>query len=137
MACTAAFLREHGGDVSRLAHEYDLTIGRHPTLPLVVLNYRRGMTRSEPGQAEAGGRRIVKADHPIVAECRGLVLEVDAEERFVGIVAQGFARFWHIATPSHAAATQEPETPATLLALSAANSGFDLAHPYQVKGNKR
>jgi hypothetical protein len=140
MACTAAFLRDHDGDVSRLAHEYDLAMGRHPTLPLVVLNYRRGMTRSEPNQQDPH-RRFVQADHPIVAECRGLVLEIDPtqNDRFVSIIAQGFARFWHITTPTDnkqhmSSTTPAEETPASLLALSAVNSGFDLSHPFQVGG---
>jgi len=140
MACTTAFLLEHDRDVLRLAHEYDLSVGQHPTLPLVVLNYRRGMTRSDPeqkqeqGQIQIQNRRVVQADHPIVAECRGLVIEVDDTARFVRVVAQGFARFWHISSTS--IEEDEPETPATLLALSAANSGFDLAHPYQVQAKE-
>jgi hypothetical protein len=120
MSATTTFLLANDRDVARLALEYDLHVGNHAVLPLVVLNYRRGMTREPSSLVDKvnSARRFVRADHPIVAECRGLVLEVDSKQRFVAVVAQGFPRFWHITTSA--------------LTLSD-EKDFDFEHPFTVQ----
>lgn len=108
MTATTEWLQMHDGDVEQLVSTFDLTCNVHPHLPLVVLNYRRGMQRKtivttvqtteekHCSFSQQQVHHVVAADDPIVAECRGLVIEVDACKRFVAIIAKPFQRFWHI-----------------------------------------
>ncbi len=62
--------------LDELAQELSLEVNRHPTLPLVILNYN---------QIES------PKIHPVVRECRGLVLNADD----YSLVARAFARFFN------------------------------------------
>ena len=66
----------HKNSLDRLNEEYAIKVVRHDTLPLAILNYN---------QIDS------PKTHPIVRECRGLVLRTDNYE----IVARSFFRFFN------------------------------------------
>jgi hypothetical protein len=69
------FLQNNG--LQKLEEQYAIRSTHHPTLPLVILNYTQG--RSQP------------KDHPIVRNCRALVLEKDSWK----VVGKSFDRFFN------------------------------------------
>jgi hypothetical protein len=184
MSATKAYLAAHDNDLQTLVDKYELSMHRHPTLPLCVLNYRRGMLRKQIGMEKETSRELKKerkkstkrgnlvdeqsvdadenvqvhkwvaaADDAVVAECRGLVVEIEENDRskskegktadatshapdrlrFVRVVAQGFARFWHIRgiQTDDDFWTLHP-TRENLQKLSLVNSGFDFSRPFTV-----
>ena len=74
MLAVQQYLQRHSLD--ELAEELDIRIAYHDSLPLAILNYN---------QIES------PKTHPVVRECRGLVLNTQSYE----VVAKGFNRFFN------------------------------------------
>lgn len=70
------YLKQNG--IEKLQEEFAITVNYHTDLPLCILDYDQ--IRSKP------------KDHPIVKECRGLVLETDSWIP----VSKGFNRFFNL-----------------------------------------
>jgi|GEM_PF-4262990 len=74
MALVQDYIQKNGLDA--FSQNFSMHIGHHPTLPLIVINYHSHET---------------KRLHPLVKQCRGLILEKDTWK----VIAQGMDRFYN------------------------------------------
>lgn len=78
---TIEYIREHG--IEKLKEELGIIVKEYPEHGIMVLNYN---------QIES------PKTHPVVMECRGLILEMDS----LKVVSRGFDRFFnHLEAPEH------------------------------------